>query len=101
MLIKVIDLALNATFLTINGLSRFRNYLALRNPALQAPVDKEEDARLISEWINACQKRDAIQSELSEPTISRLYETQATLLRTSKDAGAKCHHLLIQLRARR
>jgi hypothetical protein len=101
MIIKMIDMALDATFLTINGLSRFRNYLAVRNPTRREPVDKAEDARLVSEWIKACEERDAIQSELTEPTSSRLFETQATLLRTSKEAGAKCHHLLIELRAHR
>jgi hypothetical protein len=96
MLIKVIDMALGATFLTIYNLSRLRNYLALRKPA-----NKEEDDRLVAEWIEACQKRDALQAELNEPSASRLYETQVTLLRTKKAAGDKCHHLLVELRAHR
>jgi hypothetical protein len=96
MLIKVIDMALGATFLTINNLSRFRKYLSLRKPARQ-----EEDIRLVAEWVEACKKRDTLQAEVSEPTISRAYETQATLLRTTKAAGAKCHHILVELRAHR
>jgi hypothetical protein len=101
MLTKVIDMALDATFLAIYNLSRFRKFITVRKPADQEPADQEEDARLVAAWIEACQKRDALQAEIDEPTISRVYETQATLLRTTKAAGAKCHHLLVELRAHR
>jgi hypothetical protein len=96
MLLKLIDMALDVTFLTIHNLARFRNRLALKTPA-----DQVEDARLVAEWAEACKKRDALQAELNEPTASRLYETQATLIRTSIAAGVRCHYLLVQLRARR
>jgi len=101
MLIRVIDMALDATFSAIYNLSKFRKYLTVRKPADQEPADQEEDARLVAAWIEACQRRDALQAELNEPTISRVYETQATLLRTTRAAGAKCHHLLVELRAHR
>jgi hypothetical protein len=55
----------------------------------------------MSEWIEACHKRDALQAELNHPSMSRVYETQATLLRTTKAAGVKCHHLLVELCAHR
>jgi len=84
MLIKVIDMALDVTFLTIHNLVKFRNRLALRTPA-----EQEEHARLVAEWVEACQKRDALQAELTEPTTSRLFDTQPTLLRTTKAAGDK------------
>jgi hypothetical protein len=96
MLIKAIDMALDVTFLTIHNLARFRNYLTFEKPTY-----REEDARLVAEWLEACQKRDALQAELSAPTTSRLYDTQATLLRTTKAAGDKCHYLLVKLRAHR
>ena len=101
MLTKMIDMALDATFFAIYNLSRFRSYLTLRKPADQELDDQEEDARLVAAWIEACQKRDALQAELNEPTGSRLYETQARLLRTTQAAGDKCHHLLVELRAHR
>jgi hypothetical protein len=97
----MIDMALDATFSAIYNLSRLRKYITVRKPADQEPADQEEDARLVAEWIEACQKRDALQAELNEPTTSRVYETQVTLLRTTKAAGAKCHHLLVELRAHR
>jgi hypothetical protein len=31
----------------------------------------------MSEWIEACHKRDALQAELNHPSMSRVYETQA------------------------
>jgi len=101
MLTNMIDMALDATFSAIYNLSRLRKYITVRKPADQEPADQEEDARLVAEWIEACQKRDALQAELNEPTTSRVYETQVTLLRTTKAAGAKCHHLLVELRAHR
>jgi len=101
MLTKLIDMALDATFSTIYNLSRFRNYLTVRKPADQEPADQAEDARLVAAWIEACQRRDALQAELNQPSMSRVYEAQATLLRTTKAAGAKCHHLLVELRAHR
>jgi|SRR5580700_3762878 hypothetical protein len=101
MLTKVIDMALDATFLTIYNLSRLRRYVTVRKPADQEPIEQEEDARLVAAWIEACQKRDALQAELNHPSMSRVYETQARLLRTTKAAGAKCHHLLVELRAHR
>ena len=97
MLVRVIDGALNATFLAIYNLSRFRNHLALR----KASNREEESARLVGEWLEACHKRDALRAELDAPTTSRLYDTQATLLRTTKDAGDKCHYLLVKLRDQR
>jgi hypothetical protein len=93
-LIKIIDIALDATFLTIYNLSRFRKYLTVR----KATQQEEEAARLVVEWLDACKKRNALQAELSAPTISRLYDTQATLLRTTRDAGDKCHYLLVKMR---
>jgi hypothetical protein len=93
-LIRLVDIALDATFLTIYNLSKFRNYLTFRKPANR----KNEAAGLVAEWLEACQKRDALRSELEAPTISRLYDTQATLIRTTKDAGDKCHYLLVKLR---
>jgi hypothetical protein len=96
MLIRLIDMALDVTFFTIRNLAKIRNYLTFRKPTY-----REEDARLVVEWLEACQKRDALQAELSAPTISRLYDTQATLLRTTKAAGEKCHYLLVKLRAQR
>ena len=101
MLTNMIDMALDATFSAIYNLSRLRKYITVRKPADQEPADQEEDARLVAAWIEACQKRDALQAELNEPTTSRVYETQVTLLRTTKAAGAKCHHLLVELRAHR
>ena len=101
MITKAIDMALDATFLTICMLSRIRKYFTVRKPADQDPADQAEDARLVAEWIEACQKRDALQAEIDDPTTSRVYETQVTLLRTTKAAGAKCHHLLVELRAHR
>jgi hypothetical protein len=101
MLRKIIDLALDATFLSAYKLSKFRNYLTVRKPADQEPEEQAEDARLVAAWIKACHERDALQAELCEPTASRLYETQATLIRTTKAAGDKCHHLLVELRAHR
>jgi hypothetical protein len=101
MLTNMIDMALDATFSAIYNLSRLRKYITVRKTADQEPADQEEDARLVAEWIEACQKRDALQAELNEQTTSRVYETQVTLLRTTKAAGAKCHHLLVELRAHR
>jgi hypothetical protein len=89
-------MALDVTFLTIHNLVKFRNRLAFREPA-----HRDEHARLVAEWVEACKKRDALQAEVNEPTNSRLYDTQATLLRTTKAAGDECHYLLVKLRARR
>jgi hypothetical protein len=94
MLIRMIDLALNCTFFTIHGLARYRNYLTFRKPTYQ-----EEEARLIVEWLEARHMRDALKAELNVPTFSRLYDAQATLLRTTKAADEKCHYLLVKLRA--
>jgi hypothetical protein len=96
MLLKMIDMALSVTFLTIHNLVKFRNRLTLR-----APANQEERARLVAEWVEACKRRDALQAEVNEPTTSRLYDTQATLLRTTKAAGEECHYLLVKLRAPR
>jgi hypothetical protein len=96
MLIKIVDVALDVIFLTIYNLSKFRNYLTFRIPAV-----READARLVAEWIEARQKRDALQAELNVPTISRLYDAQAKLLGTTKAAALKCQDVLVKLRAHR
>ena len=101
MLIRIVDVALDATFLTIYNLSKLRKYLIFRKQAHRVegePTDQTEADRLVAEWLEACQKRDALRAELEAPTTSRLYDTQATLLRTSQDAGDKCHYLLVELR---
>jgi hypothetical protein len=100
-LLKMIDMALDVAFLTIHNLAKFRNRLASRNSRTPADQNREEDAALVAEWVEACKRRDALKTELSEPTTSRLYEAQATLLQTSKAAGDKCHYLLVKMRARR
>jgi hypothetical protein len=98
-LLKAIDMALDVAFFTIHNLAKFRNRLSSRN--CPAPAEREEDASLVAEWVEACKRRDALKTELSEPTASRLYQAQATLLQTSKAAGDKCHYLLVKMRARR
>ena len=93
MLVKIVDVALAVTFLTVHNLVKLRNRLTLRTQA-----DHQEHDRLVAEWTAACHKRDALQAELSEPTTSRLYDTQATLVRTAQAAGDDCHYLLVKLR---
>jgi hypothetical protein len=63
--------------------------------------DQEDDARLEAEWIESCRERDALQAELNAPTVSRLYEAQVEFIRETSAAGAKCHDLLVKLRAGR
>jgi hypothetical protein len=62
---------------------------------------QEEDARLEAEWIETRQKKDALQAELNDPTTSRLYDAQVEIVRETAAAGAKCHDLLVKLRAHR
>jgi hypothetical protein len=62
---------------------------------------QEADARLEAEWIETRQKRDALQAELNDPTTSRLYDAQVEIIRQTAAAGAKCHELLVKLRAHR
>jgi hypothetical protein len=62
---------------------------------------QEEDARLEAEWIETRRKKDALQAELNAPTASRLYDAQLEIIRETTAAGAKCHDLLVKLRALR
>jgi hypothetical protein len=54
MFVKIIDVALGVTFLTIHNLAKRRNRLTLRTQA-----DQQEHSRLLVEWTAACHKRDA------------------------------------------
>jgi hypothetical protein len=93
MLTKAVEMALSALFLAVLLLSRFRNHLKSRTP-----ITQEED-HLMAEWIEARQKRVALQAELDRPTASRLYDSQLRLLTAVKTAGDKCHDLVVKLRA--
>ena len=95
MLTKIVDLALSATFLAVHMLSRLQNHLRSRTPGV-----REED-RLMAEWIAARRARFALQAELNQPTTSRPYGAQSTLLQAANAAGAKCHTLLVALKAQR
>jgi hypothetical protein len=64
-------------------------------------ADQEENARLEAEWIETRQRKDALQAELNDPTTSRLYDAQMEIIRETAAAGAKCHELLVKLRAHR
>jgi hypothetical protein len=45
------------------------------------------------------QKRRPARLSLVNQTTSRLYDTQATLVRTAKAAGDDCHYLLFKPRS--
>jgi hypothetical protein len=99
----MVDMALAASFLAVHILYKFRNHLGSRTPPgvdVVADVDAPED-RLMVEWIEAVQKRSALLSELDKPTVSRKCGTQTKLLNEIRTSGAKCHSLLVALRAHR
>ena len=95
MLTKMVDIALNGTFLLTAVLTKSRNRVHSKRPAAL-----EED-RLIAEWTEANRSRIALQAELDQATYCRLYSSQIKLLQMSKAAGDKCHDLIIRLRAHR
>ena len=52
-----------------------------------------KEDRVLAELVEARRTLIALRSELEQPTISRLYETQLKLLRDVKAAKDECHHL--------
>ena len=95
MLTKMVDIALSGTFLAVHVLSRFRDHLQSREPAV-----REED-RLMAEWVEARTKRIALQAELDHPTASRHFGAQMKLLQAMKAARDKSYNLVVALRANR
>jgi hypothetical protein len=88
---KVAGLALDATFLVVHILVRFRNCFESGTPDI-------EENRVVAEWVETRQKWIALQNELDRPTVSRLHGSQTKLIEATKTAKDKCHDLVVKLR---
>ena len=49
--LKLVNLALNATFLVVNGLSKYRDHLLSRKFSEPQMARHAEEARLVAEWV--------------------------------------------------
>jgi hypothetical protein len=99
----MVDMALASAFLAVHILYKFRNHLEPKTPPgvdVVADADAPE-GRLMAEWFEARRRRSALQSELDHPSISRVHSSQVKLIQATRVAGAKCHRVLVELRASR
>jgi hypothetical protein len=94
----MMDLVLSATSVAIHLLIRFRHWLQALVPGSGIKTAGEETL-LTMKWVEAKQKKSALQSELDRPTASRLYGAQVKLWEATKAAGEKCHGLFLKIRA--
>ncbi len=94
----MVDMVLSATSVVVHLLIRFRHRLQAIAPGSGIKTAGEETL-LTMKWMEAKQKKSALQSELDRPTTSRLYGAQVKLWEATKAAGEKCHGLFLKIRA--
>ena len=94
-LVKIVDYALQGTFVTAYLLCRLR--CRFQSKALGS----HDKTRLLAEWAEAQRTRDALQHEVDYPGASRLFESDVMLKNSLTLAQAKCRYLMVAIRAHR